>query len=65
MMREERTYLVKDEKAELEIETETQSKSEELYQRLLKITQKGNHAEVKRQKDGSLVVYEVKKSKIM
>jgi hypothetical protein len=67
MMREQKksTYMVRDLENEFMIKAEGQSKSEAIYQRLLKITDKGNHAEVKRRKDGSLVIYEVKKKIIM
>ena len=44
---------------------ERASRPLEIYRQLLTITGKGNHAEVKQCRDGSLVIYEVKKNKIV
>ena len=44
---------------------ERASRPLEIYRQLLTITGQGNHAEVKQCRAGSLVIYEVKKNKIV
>lgn len=67
MRRNKTTYIVGNKETEfmIEAETERQSEPERVYRRLLTILNKGNNAEVKQGRDGSLNIYEVKKSKIM
>lgn len=67
-MREEKaTFIIRNKETDCVVEAEIkqQSEPEKVYQRLLTILRKGNNAEVKQGKDGSLNIYEVKKSKIM
>lgn len=57
-----RSYLRKDYKKENVVAAEQMEKALYLMEVISTITDRGNNAEVRRKKDGSLTVYEVKKN---